>query len=76
MYCWVNGFIENKGDEMKKFLAVYLGSESGVAGKKWEALDEATRSKKEKEGMTESTTGRRREIHKDHVTSDLAPPNK
>lgn len=37
---------------MKKFLAVYLGSESGAAHKKWEALDEKTRERKEKDGMT------------------------
>ena len=38
--------------------------------------DEDEDEDEEKEGMTESTTGLRREIHKDHVTSDLAPPNK
>ncbi len=37
---------------MKKFLAVYLGSESGSAYEKWEALDEVTRSKREEAGMT------------------------
>ena len=36
---------------MKKFLAVYLGSESGPAGVKWEALDKQTRENREKAGM-------------------------
>src|SRR5437868_625559 len=36
---------------MKKFLAVYLGSESGAAHAKWEALDEETRKNKEMAGM-------------------------
>jgi hypothetical protein len=37
---------------MKKFLAVYLGSDSGSAQEKWEALDDATREKREEAGMT------------------------
>ena len=36
---------------MKKFLAVYLGSESGSSCAKWEALDEKTREKREVAGM-------------------------
>ncbi len=37
---------------MKKFLAIYLGSESGEAYAKWEALDENTRAAREKAGMS------------------------
>lgn len=38
---------------MKKFLAIYLGSNSDAAMKKWEALDAATKQQQEKAGMTE-----------------------
>lgn len=34
---------------MKKFLAVYIGKEASTA--KWEALDEVTRNKREREGL-------------------------
>lgn len=34
---------------MKKFLAVYIGTEA--SSKKWDALDEKTRAQREKEGM-------------------------
>lgn len=37
---------------MKNFLAVYLGSESGEASAKWDALDANTRSAREQTGMT------------------------
>jgi len=37
---------------MKKFLAVYLGSDTGENYKKWEALDDAAREKHEASGMT------------------------
>ncbi len=36
---------------MKKYLAVFLGSESGENTRKWEALDEKTRSEREQAGM-------------------------
>jgi hypothetical protein len=36
---------------MKQFLAIFLGSKTGENMKKWEALDEATRKKREHEGM-------------------------
>ncbi len=36
---------------MKKFLAIYLGFESGAASEKWEALDEKTRNNREEAGM-------------------------
>ena len=36
---------------MKKFLAVYLGSEHSAAGAKWEALDEKTRGERETAGV-------------------------
>lgn len=36
---------------MKKFLAVYLGSQSGAEWKKWREMDEAKRKKLEEAGM-------------------------
>jgi hypothetical protein len=36
---------------MKKYLAVFIGTEASLA--KWKALDEPTRQSREKQGMTE-----------------------
>ena len=36
---------------MKKFLAVFIGSETGANAAKWGALDPAARAKREAEGM-------------------------
>jgi hypothetical protein len=36
---------------MKKFLAVYMGSDTGENAKKWAALDEKTRAAREASGM-------------------------
>ena len=36
---------------MKKFLAVYYGSETGPNAKKWEALTDAAREEREQAGM-------------------------
>jgi hypothetical protein len=37
---------------MKKFLAIYVGSTTGETMKKWSALDDETKKKREQEGMT------------------------
>lgn len=37
---------------MKKFMAIYLGSESDAAMKKWEALDENSKRERETQGKT------------------------
>lgn len=36
---------------MKKFLAVFTGTETGSNAQKWNALDPATQAKREEEGM-------------------------
>ncbi|MES3036783.1 MAG: hypothetical protein V4736_02660 [Bdellovibrionota bacterium] len=37
---------------MKRYMAIYLGSESEEAMKKWQSMDPVTRKAKDQEGMT------------------------
>ncbi|RYZ85981.1 MAG: hypothetical protein EOP04_14815 [Proteobacteria bacterium] len=56
---------------MKKFLAIYIGSESGFAAAEWTSLSEKTRQTKELEGMKE--WGKWVETHENSIV-DMGGP--